>query len=219
MSGTHGGPFLFRSLLLAGTAILTIPGTALAQTGDPAPQAPANSPADAAQQPASTAPQAEPSPTPAQPDATSDQSAIVVTGRRLDIARDAIAPALGASQYTFDRQALDKQPGGTNLTLNKSLLQAPGVVQDSYGVIHVRNEHGNLQYRLNGVIVPESISGFGTTFDQRQARSSSSRARFRRNTATAQRASSTSRPNPASRAMAASSAYTGGASAGWSRAR
>src|SRR5438067_1671574 len=96
---------------------------------------------------------------------------IVITGRRLDVARDSITPSLGASQYTFDREALEKQPGGTNLTLNKSLLQAPGVVQDSYGVIHVRNEHANLQYRLNGVIVPESISGFGTTFDPRIASS------------------------------------------------
>jgi outer membrane receptor protein involved in Fe transport len=98
-------------------------------------------------------------------------SNIVITGRRLDVARDSITPSLGASQYTFDREALQKQPGGTNLTLNKSLLQAPGVVQDSYGVIHVRNEHANLQYRLNGIIVPESISGFGTTFDPRIASS------------------------------------------------
>jgi len=98
-------------------------------------------------------------------------SNIIITGRRLDVARDSITPSLGASQYTFDREALQKQPGGTNLTLNKSLLQAPGVVQDSYGVIHVRNEHANLQYRLNGVIVPESISGFGTTFDPRIASS------------------------------------------------
>src|SRR5690348_7299514 len=98
-------------------------------------------------------------------------SNIVITGRRLDIARDAITPSLGASQYTFSKEALEKQPGGTNLTLNKSLLQAPGVVQDSYGVIHVRNEHANLQYRLNGVIVPESISGFGTTFDPKIASS------------------------------------------------
>ena len=96
---------------------------------------------------------------------------IVITGRRLDSARDSISPSLGASEYTFDKAALEKQPGGTNLTLNKSLLQAPGVVQDSYGVIHVRNEHANLQYRLNGVIVPESISGFGTTFDPRIASS------------------------------------------------
>jgi outer membrane receptor protein involved in Fe transport len=108
-----------------------------------------------------------PSAAPAAPQASN----IVITGRRLDTARDSITPSLGASQYTFDKEALEKQPGGTNLTLNKSLLQAPGVVQDSYGVIHVRNEHANLQYRLNGVIVPESISGFGTTFDPRIASS------------------------------------------------
>jgi outer membrane receptor protein involved in Fe transport len=108
------------------------------------------------------------SPKPAPP---SSGNSIVITGRRLDIARDAITPSLGASQYTFDREALEKQPGGTNITLNKSLLQAPGVAQDSYGVIHVRNEHANLQYRLDGVIVPESISGFGTTFDPKIASS------------------------------------------------
>ncbi len=98
-------------------------------------------------------------------------SSIVITGRRLDAARDSITPSLGASQYTFNQEALNKQPGGTNLTLNKSLLQAPGVVQDGYGTIHIRNEHANIQYRLNGVIVPESISGFGTTFDPKIASS------------------------------------------------
>ncbi len=96
---------------------------------------------------------------------------IVVTGRRLDAARDSIAPALGASDYSFNRAMLDKQPGGANISLAATLLQAPGVTQDSYGAIHVRNEHGNLQYRLNGIIVPESISGFGATFDQRIASS------------------------------------------------
>src|SRR2546423_600469 len=38
-------------------------------------------------------------------------SNIVITGRRLDIARDSITPSLGASQYTFDKEALEKQPG------------------------------------------------------------------------------------------------------------
>ena len=96
---------------------------------------------------------------------------IVVTGRRLDAARDSILPALGASDYTFNRATLDRQPGGPNVALVGVLLQAPGVTQDSYGAIHVRNEHANLQYRLNGIIVPESISGFGATFDPRIASS------------------------------------------------
>ena len=96
-------------------------------------------------------------------------NAIVVTGQRLDVARDTISPALGASQYSMPRTTLEKEPGGTNVTLNKVLLQAPGVTQDSYGQLHIRNEHANIQYRLNGVIVPESITGFGTTFDPRIA--------------------------------------------------
>jgi outer membrane receptor protein involved in Fe transport len=125
-------------------------------------------PAEAAA-PDSAAPSVADAAAPATPKAPAGN--IVITGRRLDIARDAITPSLGASQYTFNQEALQKQPGGTNLTLNKSLLQAPGVVQDSYGTIHIRNEHANLQYRLNGVIVPESISGFGTTFDPKIASS------------------------------------------------
>src|SRR5881628_503313 len=49
-------------------------------------------------------------------DATAPKSSdqIVIRGRRLDIARDAIAPSLGASQYTFNREALEKQPGRSN---------------------------------------------------------------------------------------------------------
>lgn len=94
---------------------------------------------------------------------------IVVTARRLDAARDAIQPSLGASAFRFDRTTLDNQPGGADRSLSQLLLQAPGVTQDSYGAVHVRSEHSNLQFRLNGVIVPESISGFGQTFDPRLA--------------------------------------------------
>ena len=103
---------------------------------------------------------------PAEPAATGD---IVVTARRLDQQRDAILPSLGASKYTFDRQAIDVQPQGQDRSLTALLEQAPGVTQDSYGEVHVRNEHGNLQYRIDGVIIPESISGFGQTLDVRLA--------------------------------------------------
>ncbi len=150
---------LFGASLVA--LVVAAPAFAQDQSGGASTSGPVVSPPPGAlsqQAPASVAP-------------SPSSNAILVTGRRLDLARDAITPSLGASQYTFNKEALEKQPGGTNLTLNKSLLQAPGVVQDSYGVIHVRNEHANLQYRLNGVIVPESISGFGTTFDPRIASS------------------------------------------------
>ena len=96
---------------------------------------------------------------------------IVVTARKLDAARDAILPSLGASEYNFARSAIDAQPGGQDRGISKLLQQAPGVTQDSDDEIHVRNEHGNIQYRLNGVIIPESIAGFGQTIDTRIAQS------------------------------------------------
>jgi hypothetical protein len=149
-----------RIFLLATAAAACVPAAALAQVQPAAKDAPST---------ASTTP--DTAPQPGAVPAPAPSSGIVITGRRLDLARDSITPSLGASQYTLDREALEKQPGGTNITLNKALLQAPGVVQDSYGQLHVRNEHANLQYRLNGVIIPESITGFGTTFDPRIASS------------------------------------------------
>ncbi|MEO6145925.1 MAG: TonB-dependent receptor, partial [Sulfuriferula sp.] len=51
------------------------------------------------------------------------------------------------------------------------LLQAPGVAQDSYGQLHIRGDHGNVQYRINDIIVPEAITGFGQSLDTRFAES------------------------------------------------
>ena len=101
--------------------------------------------------------------------AGASQEEIVVTAKRLDTARDAIAPSLGASDYVIDRKALENTPQGVDTSFNQVLLQAPGVSQDSYGQIHIRNEHANLQYRINGVILPEGISGFGQALDPRFA--------------------------------------------------
>jgi outer membrane receptor protein involved in Fe transport len=46
-------------------------------------------------------------------------------------------------------------------------MQAPEVAQDSFGQFHVRGEHNGLQYRLNGIILPEGISVFGQSLDPR----------------------------------------------------
>lgn len=106
-------------------------------------------------------------------DKSADKDEIVITARRLDAARDRIDPSLGASTFTFDRTQLDNQPGGADRSLKGVLLQAPGVAQDSDGDgdIHIRNEHGNVQYRLNGVTVPQGFAGFGALVDPRVANS------------------------------------------------
>ncbi|MGA9422652.1 MAG: TonB-dependent receptor plug domain-containing protein, partial [Rhodanobacteraceae bacterium] len=85
----------------------------------------------------------------------------------LDQARNQLSPGIGASQYVIDRKAIEQLPLGDATPLNQVLLQVPGVVQDSFGQLHVRGDHADLQYRINGVIIPESISGFGQTLDTR----------------------------------------------------
>ena len=84
-----------------------------------------------------------------------------VISRRLDVARQQIQPSLGASVYNFSPQALENVPQGENAPLDQVLLQAHGVAQDSFGQIHLRGEHANVQYRLNGVELPEGLSVFG----------------------------------------------------------
>ena len=96
---------------------------------------------------------------------------VEVTGQRqrLDEARSALSPDTGSTIYRFDKTDIDRLPLGDATPLNEVLLRAPGVVGDSYGQLHVRGDHANLQYRINGVVIPESISGFGQSLGTRFA--------------------------------------------------
>jgi hypothetical protein len=93
--------------------------------------------------------------------------AITVTAHHLDEARNGIQTQTGASTYVIDQAAIAAAPGGDNDLLNQVVLQAPDVAQDSFGQFHVRGEHNGLQYRLNGIILPEGISVFGQSLDPR----------------------------------------------------
>ena len=92
---------------------------------------------------------------------------IVVTAQRLDAAREYIKPSLGASTYTLNAQAIQNLPGSDNQPIQDIILQMPGVSQDQFGQFHVRDEHNGVQYRLNGVIIPESIAVFGQALSPR----------------------------------------------------
>jgi outer membrane receptor for ferrienterochelin and colicins len=103
--------------------------------------------------------------------ATSDSSTtldpITVISQHLNDARNGIQTQTGASTYVVDEAAIAAQPGGDNQLLNQVIMQAPDVAQDSFGQFHVRGEHNGLQYRLNGIILPEGISVFGQSLDPR----------------------------------------------------
>ncbi|HEX3665751.1 MAG TPA: TonB-dependent receptor [Rhizomicrobium sp.] len=101
----------------------------------------------------------------------SSTETVVVTAKRLGEARTSIQTQIGASTYTITASDIQNEPGGENVPLNQVILQLPDVAQDSYGQFHIRGEHNALQYRLNGVILPEGISVFGQTLDPRLASS------------------------------------------------
>jgi hypothetical protein len=98
-----------------------------------------------AQETVSTTGSVTPTPSPTPDTATAEQ--VTVTSQELDISREAIVPNLGATRYTIGPDRLDSQAQGENAQFNQTILRFPGVAQDSFGQLHVRGEHANLQYR------------------------------------------------------------------------
>ena len=97
---------------------------------------------------------------------------VTVVGK-LDQTREEIVPSLGATVYTISQQDIENLSQGENVPFSKLLLRFPGVSQDSAasGSFHVRDDHANVQYRIDDVLIPESITSFGSQFDTRFAES------------------------------------------------
>ncbi|WP_348698762.1 TonB-dependent receptor [Duganella fentianensis] len=98
---------------------------------------------------------------------------VEVTATALRNARIDLSPNVGTTVYSIDRHMIEQLAQGDNTPFNEVLLRLPGVSQDSKGsgALHVRDDHANVQYRINGVQLPESISGFGQSIDTRLVQS------------------------------------------------
>lgn len=127
-------------------------------------EAQSNPPNSAGAQPSGTAAPAAAGPAPS---VTLDE--IDVISQRLNQARIGIEPRIGASTYTLSPEAIQDLPGGKNTPIDDVILQMPGVDQDNLanGGLHVRNEHLNVQYRVNGVTLPDGVSFFGQDLSTR----------------------------------------------------
>ena len=100
-------------------------------------------------------------------------SELAAKNASFNTARDNLLTQIGTSSYEFNQQAIQTLPQGNETPVDKVLLQAPGVTQDSAasGLLHVRNEHANLQYRINGIILPDGVTGFAQVLDTQFIRS------------------------------------------------
>ncbi len=94
---------------------------------------------------------------------------ITIVSKKINGARNGVSADSGNTQYQFSDADIAHLPQGNATPLNQVLLQAPGIVQDGFGQVHVRGDHGNLQYRINGVMIPDALSGFGQMLDTRIA--------------------------------------------------
>jgi outer membrane receptor protein involved in Fe transport len=153
----------YRAYLLGGSALLGLlglGGTALAQVALP--------------EIAVTSSREKPKPRPAARPAASAPAAPLSPAQQLatksdsfDQARSNLFTTIGTSTATISHDAIQALPQGSNSSVEKVLLQAPGVSQDSAanGSIHVRNEHANVQFRINGVMLPDGVTGFGSILE------------------------------------------------------
>jgi TonB dependent receptor-like, beta-barrel len=110
-----------------------------------------------------------PTTTPPTPVSPAEQQAaqLAAKGGVFDQARGNLYTTIGTTSDTISHQTIQDLPQGANQTVEKVLLQAPGVSQDSAasGLLHVRNDHANVQFRINGVMLPDGLTGFGSIFD------------------------------------------------------
>ena len=81
--------------------------------------------------------------------------------------RERIFTQGGASVTTIGKAGVDTLPQGNQTDFDRLVLQLPGVSQDSAasGDFHIRNEHANVQYRINGILLPDGVSGFAQVLD------------------------------------------------------
>ena len=105
--------------------------------------------------------------TPEAPPPQTDTQILAAKNEKFDAARQNIDKPIGATSHQMSHQAIEALPQGNNASLDKVLLQFPGVTQDSAasGELHVRNEHANIQYRINGIMLPDGVGAFGQILD------------------------------------------------------
>jgi opacity protein-like surface antigen len=176
-SGPLGGTSMSNSvrvsLLISSSAmtIMAAGGTAVAQQPGAQPPgataipqitvtAPKPTPRrTAAPKPAAVAPAPQ---TPEQVQAAANREVVQRT-QTLDQRRDnVILPKTGATTYELNQRDIENIPQANAIQLSDLVLQYPGIHQDStsQGDFHIRNEHGNVQYRINGILLPDGVSGF-----------------------------------------------------------
>lgn len=60
--------------------------------------------------------------------------------------------------YSLSRKEIEVLPRGNNIALDQLLLTIPSAVYGSLKQVHIRQDHANLQFRIDGVPIPDTVS-------------------------------------------------------------
>ncbi len=61
--------------------------------------------------------------------------------------------------YQLNRKDIEALPKGNNNDVHEVLLTVPSVVYGALKQTHIRQDHANQQYRLDGIPIPDTVSG------------------------------------------------------------
>jgi len=87
---------------------------------------------------------------------------------RNELTLEVVAPLLpiqhhvSSETFAVSRKDIEELPRGNNIELNQVLLTLPSAVDGGLKQVHIRQDHGNFQFRIDGVPVPESVSSVFT---------------------------------------------------------
>jgi outer membrane receptor protein involved in Fe transport len=65
---------------------------------------------------------------------------------------------LSGETYSVSRKDIEELPRGNNIELADVLLTIPGAVNGTLRQVHIRQDHANLQFRIDGVPIPDTVS-------------------------------------------------------------
>ena len=85
-------------------------------------------------------------------------------GPSKELALEVVAPLpplqykASSETYALSRKEIEALPRGNNIELPDLLSTIPSATQNALRQVHIRQEHANLQFRIDGVPIPDTVS-------------------------------------------------------------
>lgn len=96
--------------------------------------------------------------------ATSPEPIVLTLAETKEIALEIVSPLapiqykVSSETYAVSRREIEELPRGNNNELHDILLTIPSAAYGALKQVHIRQDHANLQFRIDGVPIPDTVS-------------------------------------------------------------